>query len=82
MKRNKLITAMILAGAISIGSFTTVFADTKEVVTLGANLNSSQKQEMFKEFGVKPNDVKVITMNVNEIREHLKVMLIQVLLLN
>ena len=42
-----------------------------EVVTLGANLNSSQKQEMFKEFGVKPNDVKVITMNVNEIREQL-----------
>ena len=71
MKKNKLITAMILAGAISIGSFTTVFADTKEVVTLGANLNSSQKQEMFKEFGVKPNDVKVITMNVNEIREQL-----------
>ena len=71
MKRNKLITAMILAGAISIGSFTTVFADTKEVVTLGANLNSTQKQEMFKEFGVKPNDVKVITMNVNEIREQL-----------
>ena len=26
---------------------------------------------MFKEFGVKPNDVKVITMNVNEIREQL-----------
>ncbi|MDK0553834.1 DUF1002 domain-containing protein [Clostridium perfringens] len=71
MKKNKLITAMILAGAISIGSFTTVFADTKEVVTLGANLNSSQKQEMFKEFGVKPNDVKVITMNVNEIRAQL-----------
>ncbi|MDM0447144.1 DUF1002 domain-containing protein [Clostridium perfringens] len=71
MKKNKLITAIILAGAISIGSFTTVFADTKEVVTLGANLNSTQKQEMFKEFGVKPNDVKVITMNVNEIREQL-----------
>ncbi|WP_415337670.1 DUF1002 domain-containing protein [Clostridium perfringens] len=71
MKKNKLITAMILAGAISIGSFITVFADTKEVVTLGANLNSTQKQEMFKEFGVKPNDVKVITMNVNEIREQL-----------
>ncbi|HAT4281676.1 TPA: DUF1002 domain-containing protein [Clostridium perfringens] len=71
MKKNKLITAIILAGAISIGSFTTVFADTKEVVTLGANLNSNQKQEMFKEFGVKPNDVKVITMNVNEIREQL-----------
>ena len=71
MKKNKLITAIILAGAISIVSFTTVFADTKEVVTLGANLNSTQKQEMFKEFGVKPNDVKVITMNVNEIREQL-----------
>lgn len=71
MKKNKLITAIILAGAISIGSFTTVFADTKEVVTLGANLNSTQKQEMFKEFGVKSNDVKVITMNVNEIREQL-----------
>lgn len=71
MKRNKLITSMLLAGLISIGSFTTVFADTNEVVTLGANLNSSQKQEMFKEFGVKPSDVKVITMNVKEIREQL-----------
>lgn len=71
MKRNKLITTMILAGAISIGSFTTVFASTNEVVTLGANLNSSQKQEMFKEFGVNPSDVKVITMNVKEIREQL-----------
>ena len=71
MKRNKLITTMILAGAISIGSFTTVFASTNEVVTLGANLSSSQKQEMFKEFGVNPSDVKVITMNVKEIREQL-----------
>ncbi|HHD2752355.1 TPA: DUF1002 domain-containing protein [Clostridium perfringens] len=71
MKRNKLITVMILAGAISVGSFTTVFASTNEVVTLGANLNSSQKQEMFKEFGVNPSDVKVITMNVKEIREQL-----------
>ena len=71
MKRNKLITTMILAGAISVGSFTTVFANTNEVVTLGANLNSSQKQEMFKEFGVNPSDVKVITMNVKEIREQL-----------
>ena len=71
MKRNKLITTMILAGAISISSFTTVFASTNEVVTLGANLNSSQKQEMFNEFGVKPSDVKVITMNVKEIREQL-----------
>ncbi|MDZ5255140.1 DUF1002 domain-containing protein [Clostridium sp. LIBA-8841] len=71
MKRNKLITTIILAGAISISSFTTVFASTNEVVTLGANLNSSQKQEMFNEFGVKPSDVKVITMNVKEIREQL-----------
>ncbi|WP_300260842.1 DUF1002 domain-containing protein [Clostridium sp.] len=71
MNRNRLITAIILAGVISIGSFKTVFADTKEVVTLGANLNSNQKQEMFKEFGVNPNDVEVITMNVNEIREQL-----------
>lgn len=71
MNRNRLITAIIIAGVISIGSFTTVFADTKEVVTLGANLNSNQKQEMFKEFGVNPNDVEVITMNVNEIREQL-----------
>lgn len=48
MKKNKLITAMILAGAISIGSFTTVFADTKEVVTLGANLNSTQNKRCLR----------------------------------
>lgn len=71
MKKNKLITTLFLAGAITIGSFTSVFASTNEVVTLGANLNEAQKQEMFNEFGVKPNDVKVITMNIQEIRSQL-----------
>lgn len=71
MKRNKLITTLFLAGAITISSFTSVFASTNEVVTLGANLNAEQKEEMFNEFGVKPDDVKVITMNIQEIRSQL-----------
>ena len=71
MKKNKLITSLFLSGVITIGSFTSVFASTNEVVTLGANLNEEQKQEMFNEFGVKPNDVKVITMNIQEIRSQL-----------
>lgn len=72
MKKRKLLRTLILVGLISfMQSDIKVFAKTCEVVTLGNNLSLEERKELFKAFEVKPKDVKVLEMNINDIREGL-----------
>lgn len=71
MKRSKIITTLVVASLITVSSITSVFASTNEVVTLGANLTPQQKEQMYQAFGVKPDEVKTITMTVQDIRKQL-----------
>lgn len=50
----------------------TAFADSSEVVTLGADLTEEQKQKMFEYFGVSEDQVMVIEVNNQEEREYLE----------
>lgn len=71
MKRNKILTTLVVASVITVSSITSVFASTNEVVTLGANLTQEQKEQMYQTFGVQPDEVKTITMTVQDIRKQL-----------
>ncbi|MFL8710818.1 DUF1002 domain-containing protein [Clostridioides sp. GD02377] len=48
------------------------FADSSKVVTIGENLNSTQKTKIFQYFGVSENDVDVITVNNQDERKYLE----------
>ena len=48
------------------------FADSSKVVTVGENLNSTQKSKIFQYFGVSENDVDVITVNNQDERKYLE----------
>lgn len=73
MKLTSKIRATILAGLItfSVASPLNVFADSHKVITLGANLNTQQKQMVLNYFGVKESDAEVITVNNQQERQYL-----------
>ena len=69
--KNKLI-ALTIISAITLSNLGFVFADTANVVTLGADLTESQKQTMLNYFGVDPNQVVVLEVNNQEERSYLE----------
>lgn len=69
--KNKLI-ALTIISAIALSNLDFVFADTANVVTLGADLTESQKQTMLNYFGVDPNQVVVLEVNNQEERAYLE----------
>ena len=73
MKLTSKLRATILAGLItfSVASPLNVFADSYKVITLGANLNTQQKQMVLNYFGVKETDAEVITVNNQQERQYL-----------
>jgi uncharacterized protein YpuA (DUF1002 family) len=66
--------ALLAAAPPHVGAADPSNVDYNEVVTLGANLNQSQKNEMFSTFGVSENDskVKVLEVTNQEERQYLK----------
>lgn len=68
----------VLCGAVvstfMLGMATPVFAQTEKkdaVVTLGANLTEGERLQMLDAFGVKANEVKIINVTNQDIREQL-----------
>ena len=50
----------------------TALADSEDiVVTLGGDLNESQQNEMLKLFGVDRDEVKILTVTIDEERQYL-----------
>ena len=72
MKFKNKITSMLLSGAILLGSINLSFADGANVVTLGANLSSAQRETMLKYFGVSENEVVVVEVNNQQERKYLQ----------
>lgn len=72
MKRNKIIATLGLCAVLIFNSVIPAFADQFNVVTLGADLSTEQKETMLKYFNVKPNEYQLITINNEEEREALK----------
>ena len=61
-----------LALCLTIANLGVAFADGSRVVTLGANLNPSQREQMLKYFGVNENQAVIIEVNNKEEREYLQ----------
>ena len=72
MKLKNKITSILLSGAVLLGSINLSFADGANVVTLGANLSSAQRETMLKYFGVSENEVVVVEVNNQQERKYLQ----------
>jgi uncharacterized protein YpuA (DUF1002 family) len=67
----KFISTLCVASILTFSSLT-AFADTYNVVTLGANLSEDQKSQMLNYFGVKDGDAQVLTISNSEERQYLQ----------
>lgn len=69
--KKKLVSSMILALAAALGCAVPAMADSRKVVTLGADLSQDQKDTMMRYFGVTYDGVDVIYINNTDERNHL-----------
>lgn len=60
---------LAISGNLFLGS---VFADSREVVTIGANLTPQQKEQMLNYFGVKDGQAEIVEVNNQEERKYLE----------
>lgn len=72
MKKNFIIKILIIASIFTGVIGNTVFADQFNVITLGANLTTAQKDDMLKYFNAKEGSYQLLTINNKEEREALK----------
>lgn len=71
MKKKMLAGAGILSLCLAMGMSVAVMADSRRVVTLGADLSEQQQQMVLNYFGVTKDEVEILTINNQDERDHL-----------
>ncbi|MDO4633420.1 MAG: DUF1002 domain-containing protein, partial [Eubacteriales bacterium] len=71
MMKKKLIGSAVLALSLSLGCALPAYADSRKVVTLGADLTEDQKSTMLRYFGVSADNVDLLYITNDDEREHL-----------
>lgn len=71
MKKKKMMGAAFLSLCLAMGMSTGTMADSRKVVTLGADLTEQQKQIVMNYFGVTADEVDILTINNQDERDHL-----------
>lgn len=69
--KKRILSSIALVLALTIGCAVPAMADSRRVVTLGADLTQEQQNTMMKYFGVSADTVDIIYINNNDEREHL-----------
>lgn len=69
--KKRILSSIALVLALTIGCAVPAMADSRRVVTLGADLTQDQQNTMMKYFGVSADTVDIIYINNNDEREHL-----------
>lgn len=69
--KKKMLGSVLLGLCLSMGLAATAMADSRKVVTLGADLSPDQMNTMMRYFGVSYDSVDVIYINNTDEREHL-----------
>ena len=69
--KKRILSSIALVLALTIGCAVPDMADSRRVVTLGADLTQDQQNTMMKYFGVSADTVDIIYINNNDEREHL-----------
>ncbi|MBE6072048.1 MAG: DUF1002 domain-containing protein [Clostridium butyricum] len=72
MKFKKLIATIVLSCTVLVNNISFAYADSANVVTLGANLSEEQKEKMLTYFGVNKNDVVILEVNNDDERKYLE----------
>ena len=72
MRFKKIISILIISSCLITSFFTTAFADSANVVTLGADLSDVQKDKMLQYFGVNKNNVIILEVTNAEERKYLE----------
>lgn len=71
MKKKKVMSAAALSLCLAMGLTMGASADSRKVVTLGADLTDQQKQIVMNYFGVTADEVDILTINNQDERDHL-----------
>lgn len=66
------LASLVVCATVIFGSIHISFADGARVVTLGANLTATQKQQMLDYFGVKENEAVILEVTNAEERKYLE----------
>ena len=69
--KKRILSSIVLGLALTLGCVMPAMADSRRVVTLGADLTQDQQNTMLKYFGVSADSVDIIYINNNDEREHL-----------
>ena len=69
--KKRVLSSIVLGLALTLGCAMPAMADSRRVVTLGADLTQDQQNTMLKYFGVSADSVDIIYINNNDEREHL-----------
>lgn len=69
--KKRILSSIALGLALAVGCVMPAMADSRRVVTLGADLTQDQQNTMLKYFGVSADSVDIIYINNNDEREHL-----------
>lgn len=69
--KKKLLSSIIVGLSVALGCAAPAMADSRKVVTLGADLTEEQKNTMMRYFGVGYDAVDLIYINNTDEREHL-----------
>lgn len=69
--KKKLLSSIAVGLSIALGCVAPAMADSRKVVTLGADLTEEQKNTMMRYFGVSYDGVDLIYINNTDEREHL-----------
>lgn len=69
--KKRILSSIALGLALTMGCAMPAMADSRRVVTLGADLTQDQQNTMMKYFGVSADTVDIIYINNNDEREHL-----------
>ena len=69
--KKRILSSIVLGFALAACCVMPAMADSRRVVTLGADLTQDQQNTMLKYFGVSADSVDIIYINNNDEREHL-----------
>lgn len=72
MKVKKIITSLLIMTLIMASQSLVGLAGKGDVVSLGADLTNQQKAEILKEFGVTEDEVNIIQVSIQDVKNHLE----------
>lgn len=72
MRIKKIMISLLIMAMLMANLSLVALAINSDVVSLGADLTTEQKEAILKKFGVTENEVNIIKVSIQDVKEHLK----------